>query len=213
MPRIPRSLLLVIAIATCVIATKLVLENGLGLDLGIWLESVARPGATSASLILTLLAVDIVLPVPSSLVMIASGALFGVIPGAAISLTGSLLGEWLGFELARRFGLPAARWIAGDADLARLQAVMHTHGIAAVVASRALPVLMETLSVVAGLSGMSRRAFLWSSLVGTAPIVIVYAWAGAWSRDAGTVVPAIIMLLAVAGAGWIAWRAARHARA
>lgn len=209
MSRLPRSLLLVVAIAAGVAATKLVLENGLGLDLGVWLQPAMRPGLSSAAVILTLLAVDIVLPVPSSLVMIASGAVLGVFQGALVSFAGSLLGEWLGFELARRYGIPAARWIVGDADLSRMQAVMRTHGATAIAASRALPVLMETLSVVAGLSGMPRRAFLMASALGTAPIVVAYAWAGSVSRSADSVVPAVIMLLAVASLGWTWWRTTR----
>jgi uncharacterized membrane protein YdjX (TVP38/TMEM64 family) len=76
-----------------------------------------------------------------------------------------------------------------------------------VVVTRALPVVMETMSVVAGLSKMNRGSFLVASLLGTAPIVVVYAYAGAVSRQTGSLVPAVIMLIAVAGLGWIVFRA------
>lgn len=57
-----------------------------------------------------LLVADIVLPVPSSVVMLAHGALFGVIPGAALSLIGRtgnavvgvLIGRGAGNLLSRR---------------------------------------------------------------------------------------------------------------
>jgi uncharacterized membrane protein YdjX (TVP38/TMEM64 family) len=65
---------------------------------------------------------------------------------------------------------------------------------------------METMGLVAGLSGMKRGAFLTGSLVGTGPIVLVYAWAGAFSREAGSVVPAAVMVVAVTGAGWLWYR-------
>ena len=77
------------------------------------------------------------------------------------------------------------------------------HGPAAVMVTRALPVVMETMSVVAGLSRMSRAKFLLASFVGTAPIVVVYAYAGAVSRRFESVIPAVVMLLAVAGCAWI----------
>jgi uncharacterized membrane protein YdjX (TVP38/TMEM64 family) len=74
------------------------------------------------------------------------------------------------------------------------------------VITRALPVVLETVSVVAGLAGMRRATFLLAALVGTAPIVVVYAYAGAFARDTGNLVPAVIILLAVAATGWMVTR-------
>ena len=82
-----------------------------------------------------------------------------------------------------------------------------THGAAAIAVTRALPVVMETMSIVAGLSPMRRSTFLIASAIGTAPIVVVYAYAGAKSRETGSLVPAIVILMAVAAAGWIWYRA------
>ena len=81
------------------------------------------------------------------------------------------------------------------------------HGMSVVVVTRALPVVMETMSVMAGLSKMSRSSFLLASLIGTAPIVVVYAYAGAVSRQTGSLVPGVIMLIAVAAFGWVLYRA------
>ncbi|HEX6162324.1 MAG TPA: VTT domain-containing protein, partial [Vicinamibacterales bacterium] len=131
--------------------------------------------------------------------------------GAIIAFVGSIGGEWLGFELARRYGTRlSARFIGDEAERRRLDAVLVTHGAAAVAATRALPVVMETMSIVAGLSPMPRRTFLIASAIGTAPIVLVYAYAGAMSKETGSLVPAIVILLAVAAAGWIWYRAARR---
>ena len=91
-------LLLAIAIGF-VIGGKLLLEDALGLDLEgavrSWLDSA---GAGSALLIVGRLAADVFLPVPSSLVMVLSGAAFGIAKGATLALAGSVAGEWLGFE-------------------------------------------------------------------------------------------------------------------
>lgn len=206
--RLPRAVVLVAALAAMVIVTKLIAEDLLGLDLAAratrWM---ATPGVGAGSVIVGLLAVDILLPVPSSLVMVASGAVFGTAWGSVLSLVGSIGGEWLGFELVRRYGRRASRRLVGDEELARLNQIFATHGAAAVVITRALPVVMETMSVVAGLSTMPRATFLAASLLGTAPIVVLYAYAGSVSRDAGSVVPAVIMVIAIAGAGWIWYRA------
>jgi hypothetical protein len=54
---------------------------------------------------------------------------------------------------------------------------------------------------------MPRKVFLLSSLAGTAPVVVLYAAAGALSRQLSSLAPAVVILVAVAGAGWL-WRRA-----
>jgi uncharacterized membrane protein YdjX (TVP38/TMEM64 family) len=211
-PRLPRTAILFGLVSLAVIGSKVLIENILGLDLGRAVSAwAAAPGVGAATVVIGLLAVDILLPVPSSVVMMASGALFGVGWGAVWSLAGSIGGEWLGFELVRRYGPRAARRLVSDDELQRLGRIMDQHGAAAIVVSRAVPVMMETLSVIAGLSRMPRATFLGASLLGTIPIVIVYAWAGARARDTGSLVPAIVITVAVAAGGWI-WFRSRPAR-
>ncbi len=203
-----RTFWLLAAVAGAIIASKLILENVMGINLEAMAERwISSAGTGSAAVLVGLLAADLFLPIPSSLVMVLSGAAFGVAGGSALSLVGSVGGEWLGFELVRRYGVTASRRVVGDDELARMRAMMARHGAAAVVVTRALPVVMETMSVVAGLSAMSRWTFLASSLIGTLPVVVVYAYAGAVSRATSSVVPAVIMLIAVAGAAWVWYRA------
>lgn len=204
-----RTIALIAIVAGIIIGSKLIVENVLGISLEPFARSwMAAAGPSGALAVAGLLAVDIFIPVPSSLVMILSGAAFGVWWGSLIAFTGSIAGEWLGFELARKYGTSlSSRWIGDEAERRRLDAILATHGAAAIVATRALPVVMETMSIVAGLSSMRRRSFLIASAIGTAPIVVVYAYAGAMSKETGSLVPAIVILLAVAAAGWIWYRA------
>jgi uncharacterized membrane protein YdjX (TVP38/TMEM64 family) len=203
-----RTIWLIAGVAAFVIASKLLIENVLGVDVEGLVEGwMSHAGAGSAALLIGLLAADLFLPVPSSLVMVLSGAAFGVLWGSIFSLIGSIGGEWLGFELVRRYGLAASRRLVGDEDLTKMRQVMAKHGAAAVFVTRALPVVMETMSVVAGLSTMPRRAFLLASLAGTLPVAVIYAYAGAVSRDVSSLVPAVVILVAVAGAAWVWYRA------
>lgn len=191
-----------------IIASKLLIENVLGINLESAVSSwMAQAGAGSALTVVTLLAIDIFLPVPSSLVMVLSGAVFGVAWGSVLSLVGSVGGEWLGFELVRRYGRRISGRMVGDDEMRSLERLFARHGAAAVAMSRALPVVMETMSVVAGLSRMSRWTFLLASIAGTLPIVVIYAYAGAVSRQTGSLVPAVVILIAMAGGGWIWYRA------
>jgi uncharacterized membrane protein YdjX (TVP38/TMEM64 family) len=206
-----RTIALVAIVAAAVIGSKLLLENLLGLSLEPLARSwMADAGATGAAAVILLLAVDIFIPVPSSIVMVLSGAAFGVLWGSMLAFIGSIGGEWLGFELARRYGTSlSTRFIGDDAERQRLNRILTTHGAAAVAVTRALPVVMETMSVVAGLSTMKRSTFLIASTIGTLPIVVVYAYAGAMSREMDSVIPAVVILIAVAAAGWVWYRSIR----
>ena len=201
------TIVLTAVVAVAVILSKLLVEDLLGVPLeemtAAWL---ADPGVSGAVLIVALLALDVFFPVPSSLVMVLSGAAFGVAAGAALALVGSIAGEWLGFELVRRYGRRVSGKVMGEAEFERFQGFFDRHGVAAVIVTRPLPIVMEAMSIVAGLSGMRRRTFLAASLVGTAPIVLVYAYAGAFSRQTGSIIPAAVILVAITAAAWLWYR-------
>jgi uncharacterized membrane protein YdjX (TVP38/TMEM64 family) len=206
-----RGIGLIVFVAAMIIASKLLVENVLGIPMEElarrWLE---HAGLGTAALIAALLAADVALPIPSSIVMVLSGAAFGVLWGSLVALIGSIAGEWLGFELIRRYGRGVSRGIVGADEFERFSAFFERHGTLAVMLTRPLPVVMETMSLVAGLSTMSRAAFLGASLAGTAPIVVIYAYAGAVSRQVDSIVPAVVILVAVAACGY-AWYRAKFA--
>jgi len=206
-----RTVALIAIVAAFVIGSKLLVENLLGFSLEPWARAwLADAGLSGAVVVVALLAVDIFIPVPSSIVMILSGAAFGVAWGSALAFAGSIGGEWLGFELARKYGTALSTRFIGDVrERQRLNDLLMTHGAAAIAVTRALPIVMETMSIVAGLSPMRRSTFLIASAIGTAPIVVVYAYAGAKSRETGSLVPAIVIVMAVSAAGWIWYRATR----
>jgi uncharacterized membrane protein YdjX (TVP38/TMEM64 family) len=206
--RVKRPLLLIGCVAAVIIILNVLVENVFGIQLEPQVRTwLVDPGAGTALTIVALLVADIALPIPSSVVMVLSGAAFGVLGGSVVALIGSIGGEWLGFELVRRYGRNASQWLVGDVEVDRLARIFKRHGAVAVAVTRALPVVMETMSIVAGLSYMKRRDFLVASFVGTVPIVLVYAYAGALSRETGNLVPALVMLIAVAGFGWVLYRA------
>jgi uncharacterized membrane protein YdjX (TVP38/TMEM64 family) len=200
-----RGLILVLITVGFVIGSKLLIENVLGIPVEAlasrWLD---HAGLGTATLIVALLAADVALPIPSSLVMVLSGAAFGVGWGALIALVGSIAGEWIGFELVRRYGRGVSRGIVCADEFERFSVFFERHGTMAVILTRPLPVVMETMSLIAGLSTMSRRSFLGASLAGTAPIVVIYAYAGAVSREVDSLIPAVVILVAVAACGY-AW--------
>src|SRR5579863_10266419 len=86
------------------------------------------PPTVIAALTVGLLATDIVLPIPSSLVSTAAGAELGAIGGTLASWLGMTAGAVFGFYLSKRWGRPIARRFSSDDDLARMDHLADRYG-------------------------------------------------------------------------------------
>ena len=159
-----------------------------------WLQ---QAGWLAAALGVSLLAIDVVLPVPSNVVMIAHGALFGIVVGTLLSLLGSMLASAAAFWIGRRGGPLLALAVPAD-ERAHADAVLTRWGVVAIVVSRPLPLLAETILVLAGASPLGWRTAMLATLVGSVPLCLFYAWAGATSigYEGGAVVFGLTILLA-----------------
>src|SRR6266704_890007 len=108
-------------------------------------------GILAAVLGVGLLIADVLLPVPSSLVMVAHGALFGVVTGTFLSLLGSMGAALFGFAIGRRGGKLLARIVTAE-ERARADRMLNRWGALAVVVTRPIPLLAETVAIMAGAS-------------------------------------------------------------
>ena len=165
-------------------------------------DFVTHPGIGAALTVVGLLGGDVLLPVPSSLVMVMSGVLFGTLWGGLLSLAGSLAGNWFAFELMRRYGWRVCGRFVDEAEVKKVRPFFEKFGVAAIILSRPVPVLMETVSFAAGFLQMSRARFLAGSLLGTVPIAFIYARAGAASWQMSSLLPALVIIVCVPAVGW-----------
>jgi uncharacterized membrane protein YdjX (TVP38/TMEM64 family) len=148
-----------------------------------------------------LLVLDVVLPVPSSLVMIAHGAAFGPLLGAALSLLGSLGAALLGFAVGRRGG-PLLNRLVPAGERRRADGLLARWGVLAVVVTRPVPLLAETTVILAGASPLGWRRTAVAALVGSVPAAVLYALAGSVAAGLGNPVAVFTVVLLVAGATW-----------
>ena len=135
--------------------------------------------------VVVLLGIDMLLPVPSSVVSTLAGARLGILPATMASWTGMSIGSVLGFLLARWFGEPLARRLAGPEDLARLVQVTDRFGVFALALTRPVPILAEATIFLLGAAGLSWRKFLPVALLSNAAIAFVYAVLGWLSVERG----------------------------
>lgn len=164
-----------------------------------WMDRQGKLAAAAAGV--GLLVADVFIPVPSSILMLGHGALFGVALGTALSLAGSVGAAALGFALGRRGGNLLARLVT-PAEKARADELLRKYGALAIVVTRPLPLLAETVSILAGASPMGWGRLLAASAAGAFPASLLYALAGATSRGFGSGLLMMGLVVAVAGAFW-----------
>ena len=192
--------------------TAFAMAAALGLeDEAWWAELLSgQTGLVAAGLLLVALVSDLVLPIPSSVVMSASGALFGPLVGSVLNICGSFASAMLGYGLCRRFGRRAFRRLIGRDEAPRIEAFVARYGAWAIVCSRAVPMLTETVSCVAGLAGMGAWRFAVLTMVGAVPVGVVYAVMGAelGARTGfGAALAIALVLPPLLLAGWTVLRA------
>ncbi len=146
-----------------------------------WLRQ-AGPWAWAAGI--GLLAADLVLPVPGTIVMSALGLVYGALLGGLVAAAGSMLAGLCGYGVGRLVGEKAARKLLGDHDFERGRLLFSRGGAFMIALSRAIPILPEALSCTAGLVRMPFHSFLAALACGSIPVGFLFAWIGAVGRDA-----------------------------
>ncbi|MBX3415020.1 MAG: VTT domain-containing protein [Pirellulales bacterium] len=160
-----------------------------------WLDRAVTPGRM-ALLTVSVLASDLLLPVPSSVVSTLAGARLGVLGGTLASWTGMTAGGIIAFALARWLGRPFAERMAGD-EASRLEKLATEYGALLVVGARALPVLAEASVLLVGAMRLSWRAFLPALVLSNLGIALAYAVFGVWAERANAVPAAIVASIAI----------------
>jgi uncharacterized membrane protein YdjX (TVP38/TMEM64 family) len=138
-----------------------------------------RGARTTAAVIgVSLLVADVFLPVPSSLVMVAHGTLFGVVGGTVLSLIGSIASALVGFAVGRAGSGPIRRFVSERAH-ERASAMLARWGVVAIAVTRPVPILAETVAILAGSSRLRWRDAALAAGAGSLVPAAIYAWAGA----------------------------------
>ena len=170
---------------------------------------VGRGGTVGAVTGVALLVADVVLPVPASIVMVANGTMFGFLVGAFLSIVGRsgafLFGYWLGAR-----ALPLARRYIPESDMASARALLDRSSTFAILLTRPVPILSETMAIVAGVSSLPLLRSLLLAIVGSLPEALLFAAAGAYAARFDTTVLVFAALLLISAAFWV--RSRRRAK-
>ncbi len=155
-----------------------------------------------------LLAGDIILPVPSSLVSTACGHLLGFARGTLVSFAGMTVSAAGGYLLGRRAAGFAERRLPAR-DRARLVRLHGRWGVWMLAAVRPVPVLAEASILFAGLARLPWRRALPLVLAANLGVSAVYGAIGAWTRGEDAFLLAFLAAAGLSGLAMLPLRS-RH---
>ena len=199
-----RTVRLLLALAASAIAVPVIpwMLWGARLDHAVadWLDPLPPPAV---------LAADIILPVPSSLVATLGGASLGVAVGTLCGSVGLTIGSLAGWLLGRIAGRRSFEALDAH-ERAAVAERRRTLGPLLVVVSRPLPILAEAVALMAGAAGMTWPTFLAAAAPANGVIALAWSLAGAYGRNADSLqwvalaavaVPAVIAAAVAASRG------------
>lgn len=145
-------------------------------------ETLSQGGFLSAIISMALLAADMFLPTPSTIIMIANGYIFGLSTGLFISFIGMMIGNLIGFGVGKYGG----QWLENFFPTEKRTSTanfMEKWGVLAIIISRPIPVLAESVMLLAGTTKMSFFKIFWSTTLGIFPVVVIYTLVGVYAVE------------------------------
>ena len=144
-----------------------------------------------------LLTSDIVLPIPNSIIMYANGFVLGGVAGAGLSLlslmTGAIAGYYLGKLTA--YGMRAA-------EDTKALAFWDKYGVLAILVTRGIPVVSESICIIGGHVRMPFGKYLLMNLLGYIPICLLFAFFGRFGYDQSAFLLSLVCSFGIAGLFW-----------
>lgn len=159
-----------------------------------WIAS-AKPYAWVVAI--ALLVGDLFLPIPAAPVVATVGVIYGTFWGGVVGAIGSFLAGLVAYALARLAGRKAARFLASEEEMTDLQEFFDTWGVGGIISSRAIPVVPEVLTFMAGLARMHLRRFIPALAIGVIPMGFLLAWVGSATGTSS----ALLLVLTLVPAG------------
>lgn len=173
-------------------------------NIDLWLADLGQLAYVVAPLVMTIVAI---LPLPAEAPALANGILFGPFIGSLITWSGALTGAWVSYEIAARWGRPIALRFTRDDIVARIDRGAERAGWWGLLVLRLVPVVAFTaLNWGAGLTGVPRWRFLWTTAVGIAPGAVLFTSSGfglraLWQRSP-PLAGGLVLLLVAGGLIW-----------
>jgi uncharacterized membrane protein YdjX (TVP38/TMEM64 family) len=165
----------------------------------------AIPSSVAAMLVIGLLAADIILPVPSSVVIAFAGKMLGFWGGTVAAWCGMTVGAVVAFGLTRKFGRPMALRFATNSDLERMDALASRLGVLVLTLARPVPILAEASVLLMGTTRLQWWRFLAAVGLSNLGIAAAYAALGDSATLSVVLIASISLPLLAGGIARLIW--------
>lgn len=122
----------------------------------------------------------LIVPLPSEIVLLATGMIWGLVLGGFMGVIGSMAAGLLCFYISRKGGRPLAEKFVGEKAINLADGFIHKYGMWAILIARFLPfVAFDPISYTAGLVDMDVKKYSLGTLIGSIPRAFLFSWLGA----------------------------------
>ena len=123
---------------------------------------------------------------PDSVLAIGGGLIFGLFKGYIYTLIGALIGASLSFYISRKLGRNFVKKLTKE-KLDGIEYMINSKGFFVVLMLRLIPLFpFDIISYGAGLTSIKYKDFLFATIIGTIPGILVFTNIGAQSFNIGS---------------------------
>ncbi|UCG03603.1 MAG: VTT domain-containing protein [Candidatus Heimdallarchaeota archaeon] len=121
----------------------------------------------------------ILVPIPSELVLLSSGLVWGLEGGSILGIIGSLIAGVLTYYIAVLGGRPMMERFLGQENLDVLDFYIEKYGAVTILIARAFPFMaFDPISYASGFLKIKFRTYFIATLIGSIIRCVFYAWLG-----------------------------------
>jgi len=121
----------------------------------------------------------LLIPIPSEILLLATGIIWGLIGGGIMGVIGSMAAALLCFYISKKGGRPLAKKFVGEKAINLADEFIHKYGMGAIVVARFLPfIAFDPISYTSGLVDMDVKKYTFGTFLGSIPRAFFYSWLG-----------------------------------
>jgi uncharacterized membrane protein YdjX (TVP38/TMEM64 family) len=122
---------------------------------------------------------SLLVPIPSELVLLASGLLWTIVGGTVIGFLGSIFTGFLAYYITLKGGRPLAEKFVPKKFLDPLDMLIKRYGFAFILVMRAIPFMSyDPISYASGLLKINFKKYMIATTIGSFPRALFYAFLG-----------------------------------
>lgn len=138
-------------------------------------------GIIGIFLFLAIMAIQgLIVPIPSEIILIATGMIWGLIIGGLMGIIGSMIAGLLCFYISKKGGRPLTEKIIGENALNMADNVIQKYGYRVIIIARFIPIIsFDVISYASGVVNMDVKKYSLGTLIGSIPRAFFWSWLGA----------------------------------